>query len=258
MKRKDVNSMLNGIDEKFLTEAIQSQMLPHKNNKIKRLSIIGSAAACLCLVSGFLYLTKIPSKNMSIKGTIISYNDLNLYYEEQPLSRIDNFLLSNKKGDKIIEFSHDDINWYKRKDSDDIKTIIRDNGKEVTEWNFINYNILENSNLDIHWILEKVFSLSSGNDIIDITLDNTKYTLNEEKKEKLYNDLLSLHYPYSDEDKLIMEDMHGRPELIKMNINTKSNSLNFTFYPDKNILKLDERGVYSLFTKISDNYLSNN
>lgn len=257
MKRKDVNKMINGIDEKLLNEAIQENNFPSKKGKIKKISILGSAAACFCLVSGFLYLTKIPSENLSIRGTKISYNDLNLYYEKQPLSRIDNFLLSNKKGEKIIEFSNDNVNWYKMKNSDDIKTIIRDNGKEVTEWNFVNYNIKENGNLDIHWILENVFSLDSGKDIIDITLDNAKYTLDDEEKEKLYNDLLSLSYPHSDEDKLILEDMHGRPELIKMTINTKNNTLNFVFYPDKKILKLDKNGVYSLFTIISDNYFSN-
>ena len=245
------------IDEKFLNEAIQENTFPSKKRKIKTISILGSTAACFCLVSGFLYFTIVPSKNLSIRGTMISYNDLNLYYEEQPLSKIDVFLLSNKKGEKITEFSNNDVNWYKMKNSDDIKTIIRDNGKEVNEWNFVNYNIKENSNLDIHWILENVFSLGSGNDIIDITLDNVKYTLDDEEKEKLYNDLLSLSYPHSDEDKIILEDMHERPELIKMTIHTKINSLNFVFYPDKKILKLDENGVYSLFTIISDNYFSN-
>ena len=118
----------------------------------------------------------------------------------------------------------------------------------------MNYYIEEEGSLDMHWLLENVFSISSGNDIIDITVDGENYKIDEEEKERLYNDLLSIHFPHTDEEYEMMNGMYLRSDLIKINIKTKSRTLNFVFYPNNRILKIDEKGVYSLFTIISDNY----
>ena len=257
MKRKDVNSMLNSIDDKLAIEAISKKDFPKKRSTIKKLGLLGSMAACLCIVSGLLYFTLNQSKTKYITGIRIPCDGFCLYYEEQPNSIIDDLELRYKKGDKITKFCHDNVNYYQLKDFDDIKNIIQDDGKDITEWYFVNYSIEEEGTLDMHWLLENVFSISSGNDIIDIIVNGETFKINEEDKEKLYNDLLSIHVPHTDEEHIMLAGIYERSDLIKINIKTKSRTLNFVFHPNNRILKIDERGVYSLFTILSENYLSN-
>jgi len=215
--------------------------------------MIGTAA-CICLVLGSIYFLKTPYTPLVQYGMNVSYEGINIYYEQESLSRLEIITLGNKKGEKIDEFCDNDVKWYKLKDSNSIYHIIQDNGTELTKWKFVNYKIEENCNLDIHWIIKNIFSINSENDIIDIMIDDNVYKIDNDKKEKLYNDLLSLKYPVTEEELMIMENISVHyTELPKIKIRTKNETLNFVIEKNNNILKLDE-GVYSFFTVMTDNY----
>ena len=207
MKKNDVNKMLNDINDDFIIEASKELHIKKTNNKIKKLILLGTTAACLCLALGTFYLTRIPYGTKVQIGANLQYDGIEIYYERETLSRIEKIMLNNKKGEKIIEFSNDNKNWYKMKNSNDIKNIICDDGTDVTKWKFINYSFENGTKLDIHWIMENVFSIGSANDIISITINGYEYQLDKKAKEKLYNDLLSLKYPVTDEELNIMENM---------------------------------------------------
>lgn len=251
MNRDSVNNMINEIDEKLIIEASQK----NKTKRISWKSITIGTAACICIVSGLVYLSRTPYEPLVQYGTNVSYEGLSMYYEQEYLSRFETFMLENKKGEEIDEISSNDIKWYKLKNSDSIYHIIQDNGDGVTKWKFVNYKIEENCNLDIHWVMENVFSIGSVNDIISININGYEYQLDKKTKEKLYNDLLSLKYPVTDEELNIMENMSlNYSELKKVTIKTIDNAkINFVIDQDNNILKLDE-GLYSFFTVMTDNY----
>lgn len=250
MNRNSVNNMINSIDEKMIIEASQKK----NQKKIRWKSIMIGTAACICLVSGTIYFLKTPYTPLVQYGMNVSYEGINMYYEQESLSRLELITLGNKKGEKIAEFCDNDVKWYKLKDSNSIYHIIQDNGTELTKWKFVNYKIEENCDLDIHWIIKNIFSINSENDIIDIMIDDNAYKIDNDKKEKLYNDLLSLKYPVTEEDLMIMENISVHyTELHKIKIRTKNETLNFVIDQDNNILKLDE-GVYSFFTVMTDNY----
>lgn len=249
--------MLKGIDDKFIFEATQENAVPRKKGKSRKNAAIGLIAASLCLFSGTIYLTGMPNRNKEQLGVCISYNGVNMYYEQEELIRIKTFILKNKKGEKIDEFGDETVTWYKLKDSNNIKTIICDDGNDVTEWKFVSYSFDEGDDKNVSWIVENVFSISSKEDIKNITINGEVCELNNSQKEKLYNKLLALKYPKSDKELSLMEEMSvNYSELIKMNINTENGTLNFVIDPSSKVLKLDE-DVYSLFSVMTDDELSN-
>ncbi|MCR5601187.1 MAG: hypothetical protein K6G33_10665 [Ruminococcus sp.] len=257
MKRNEVNLMLNGIDDKFINEAAQEGTVAKSVGRGRKIGMIGSLAACLCLIAGTVYLTGKPNRTLNQYGVSLSHNGVNMYYEQEELIRIKDFMLNNEKGEKIEEFSNDEVSWYKLKDSDNIKTIICDDGNDITEWKFVSYSFDETEPSDISWIIENVFSIGSKDDIKNAAINGEVRELDEGQKEKLYNYLLALTYPRSDEEMSLMEEMSvNYSELTKFDINTKNGTLNFIIDTKNNILKLDE-GAYSLFTVMTDDEFIN-
>ena len=110
-------------------------------------------------------------------------------------------MLRFKKGEKVAEFSDEEIEWYKLKGSDNIKTLICKKGNEVQKYYFTNYYIEDNGSINMKWLLNNIFSVSSGKDILSVTVEGKSFNADEALKERLYNDLLSLHYPHTDEEK---------------------------------------------------------
>ncbi len=216
--------------------------------------IFESIAVCLFVVFGIFYFSSAHA--LPKRGTMIRYEGLKLYYEKEELSSLKHFMLRFKKGEKITEFRDEDIEWYKLKGADNIKTLIRKKGKVVEKFDFTNYFIEDNSSINMQWLLNNVFSISSGKDILSVTVDRRSFNANEAQKERLYNDLLSLHYPHTDEEKTIMENMSVISNFREINIETEDQTLNFLLYPSNNYLKFDS-GVYSLFTILSNDYFIN-
>ena len=164
MNRNSVNNMINSIDEKMIIEASQKK----NQKKIRWKSIMIGTAACICLVSGSIYFLKTPYTPLVQYGMNVSYEGINIYYEQESLSRLEIITLGNKKGEKIDEFCDNDVKWYKLKDSNSIYHIIQDNGTELTKWKFVNYKIEENMYNELIARISK--SIVSSN----LTITNTK------------------------------------------------------------------------------------
>ena len=222
----------------------------------KKLPIIASVVIVLCIVSSIFYLKQIPSGKMIQYGIHLKFGEINTYYEQVSITRFDKIMLKNDKGEKLTEICDSNINWYKLNNSSNIKYLIQNNGNEWTKWKFINYHIEEGSNVDIQWLMNNIFSINSESDIINIAIDDEVYELNENQKKKLYNYMLSLKYPQTDEELSLLEQMSVNcSELKKMNINAKNGNINFIIDQNQNLLKLDEE-IYSFFTIMSDNEFS--
>ena len=179
--------MLNGIDDRFISEAIQDDTAAKRSGKGRKIAVIGSIAACMCLIAGSVYLTGKPGRNKEQLGVCISHDGVNMFYEQEELIRLKDFMLKNEKGEKIDEFSDETVSWYKLKDSDDVKTLIRDDGNDITEWKFVSYSFDDNDDKNMKWIAENVFAIGSAEDIKSMTIDDEEFELDDSRKEKLYN-----------------------------------------------------------------------
>lgn len=229
MERSKVDLMHNGVDEKSISEAKEKNTVQRKTRK-KKIGVIGAIVVSLGLISGavYYYLTHVVSRNLGKSIVCISYDGINIYYGQEELIGINAFKLKFKKGDKIEEFCNETDTWYKLKNSDNIKTIIRDDGNDVTEWNFENYSFDEGAAFDFSWIVENVFFIRSKEDIKNITVNDMVYEPDDSQKEMLYHKLLELKWPRSDEEQSWMEDISVKKfesdyaELIKLNINTET------------------------------------
>lgn len=257
MKRNEINCMLNSIDDKFIDESMHENVSRKTNGRSKKIGIIGSIAACFCLVSGTVYLTGKPNRNAEQLGVRLSNDGVNMYYEEEELIRFNSFMLNNKKGEKINEFSDESVSWYKFKNSDNLKTIICDDGNNLTKWTLINYSFDEENLKDMKWIVENVFEISSASDIKKITVNDQERKLDDSQKAKLYNYLLELKYPKSDNEFSLLEKIQSDTDIVKINIITENDTLQFLIHPDDNVLQLNEERVYSLFTIMQDKEFNN-
>lgn len=229
---------------------------PTKRKGKKLIILIAAAiAVCICAVYGAFSFSRVHT--LPKCGTIVKCDGVSLYYEKEELSPVKSFMLRFRKGEKVAEFSGEDIEWYKLKGSDDIKTLIRKKDNEYEKCDFTNYYIEDNGSIDMKWLLKNVFSISSGKDILGVTVDGSSVKTDEAMKDKLYSDLLSLHFPHTDEEKTVMERMYPSSDIRKISIRVKNKTLNFVLYPYDRYLKLDEGGVYSLFTVLSDDYSFN-
>lgn len=255
MKRNEVNKMINGIDDRFISEAIQENTVKKSNGKGKKIAVIGSIAACMCLIASSVYLTGKPDKAQI--GVCISHDGVNMFYEQEELIRLKDFMLKNEKGEKIDEFSADTVSWYKLKDSDGLKTIIRDDGKDITEWRFVSYSFDDNDDKNMKWIAENVFAIGSIDDIKNITINDEERELNDGQKEKLYNYILALKNAQSDEEMSLLEGIYGSSETVKLSVCTPKDTVEFLLYPNENVLQLNEGKVYALFTVMTDDEFSN-
>ncbi len=249
--------MLNGIDDRFISEAIQDDTAAKRSGKGRKIAVIGSIAACMCLIAGSVYLTGKPGRNKEQLGVCISHDGVNMFYEQEELIRLKDFMLKNEKGEKIDEFSDETVSWYKLKDSDDVKTLIRDDGNDITEWKFVSYSFDDNDDKNMKWIAENVFAIGSAEDIKSMTIDDEEFELDDSRKEKLYNYILALKSPQSDEELSLIEGIYGSSETVKLSVNTPKDTVEFLLYPNENVLQLNEGKIYSLFTVMTDDEFSN-
>lgn len=264
MKRSEADLMLNGVDEKSISEAKEKNTVQRKNRKIKMIGVIGVIVVSLSLISRAVYyfLTHTITRDLVKSIECISYDGINMYYGQEERIGINSFLLKFKKGDKIEEFCNETDTWYKLKNSDNIKTIIRDDGNDVTEWSFENYSFDEGAALNSGWIVENIFSIRSKEDIKNLTVNDKICELNDSQKEMLYLKLLELKWPRTDEEQSWMEDISVKKvendyaELIKLNINTENETFHFMIDRDSKVFRLDEN-VYSLFSIMTDDEFNN-
>lgn len=266
MKADTFMNAVGLIDDRYLDiENPKNRSIQLKKKKRKKIIAAGVIAACLCLVSGTVYFTFVAGMfNRTFDKQIVwlTYGGVTMYYGEADFE-ISDFMLEFKKGEKIEGVSLDTSTWYKVKGADNIKTIIGDDGNNVTKWNFEDYYFDEDATLDMSWIVENVFSIGSKDDIKNITVNDVVCELDDSQKEMLYHKFLELKFPRTDEEQSWMEDISVKKfesdyaELIKLNINTEHETHHFMIDPDSKVFRLDENNVYSLFAVLTDDELSN-
>ena len=257
MKRHETNGMLNGIDDKFLNESMHESVIKEKKGKSKKIGIIGTIAACFCFISGTVYLTGKPYSTATQLGVRLSNDGVTMCYEQEDLIRFDSLMLGRKKGQKIDEFSDETVSWYKIEGSDNLKTIIRDDGNNLSKWKFIDYSFDEENIKNMKWIVENVFGVNSANDIKKLAVNDQERELDDSQKTKLYNYLLELKYPQNDDEFSLLEKVQRDNDAININIITDKDTLHFLIHPNDNVLQLNEDRVYSLFTIMQDEEFNN-
>lgn len=219
----------------------------------RAIKYLAAGLAGLCLLSGAIYLTHTPVNNHEQLGIAIDYEGIYLYYEKVNFSRLNNIMLKSDVGEKIEEFSSENIKWYKLKGADSVEAIIMKEGDEISEWKFVNYSVPDNTVSSFIWVLNKIYNIKSPAEIKKIMINDETVELNDEEKEKLYNIIGSMAYPQTEEDFSVLEDL-----AVKINSSSKLQILNFDdesismiYEPESRILKV-EKNAYSFFTVLSE------